>query len=175
VREHLNEVVKIEVVKMPKIYIVGKEIRYSYEALEKGDNRLPAFWDKCYKENIFAPLEMQINCVYDASHAGVFLDWHNSEKNFTYIVGILMKEDIIVPEGYIKRELPESEVALCWVKCKSIAKTRVVPFETTAEAIKKIGRSHSNMKWCIDLFHNIRSLMPDKNGDVLLDCYIPLD
>ena len=43
----MGDLVKIEVIKLPKIFIVGKEIRYSDEALNKGDNRLPGFWDKC--------------------------------------------------------------------------------------------------------------------------------
>ena len=69
-----NEVVKIEIIKFPKLYIVGKKLTYNNEALDSGDNRLPAFWDKCIKENIFAPLELQKNYVYHDSPAGVFAD-----------------------------------------------------------------------------------------------------
>ena len=59
----MNEVVKLEVIRLPKLYIIGKEIRYSYEALENGDNRLPTFWENCIKENIFAPLESQTEYI----------------------------------------------------------------------------------------------------------------
>jgi predicted transcriptional regulator YdeE len=171
----INEVVKIEVKKFPKLYIIGKQIRYSFDALDKGDNRLPAFWDKCINENIFAPLESQIGNIYDISYAGVFLDWYLGDSDFTYIVGMLMEDGTVIPDGYIVRELAETEVALCWVKCKELAKTRVVSFESTDKAIKKIGRDFSRMKWCIDLYDFTRSMTPDENGYVILDCYIPLD
>ena len=171
----MNEVVKLEVIKMPRLYIVGKEIRYSYEALDNGDNRLPDFWRKCIEEDVFAPLELQKNYVYDTSHASVFIDWYLGDSNFTYIVGILMKEGASIPDGYIVRELAETEAALLWVKCKALPETRVVPFESTDKAIKKIGRDFSGMKWCIDLYDRLRSTTPDENDYVILDCYIPLN
>ena len=171
----MNEVVKLEVIKLPKLYIVGKEIRYSHVALDNGDNRLPAFWEKCIKDNVFAPLEAQTDSIYINSHASVFLDWYLGDDDFTYIVGMLMKDGAAIPDGYVVRELAETDAALCWVKCKELAATRAVPFESTAEAIKKIGRDFSGMRWCIDLYDRLRSETPDENGYVILDCYIPLD
>jgi len=171
----MEDLVKFEIIKLPSIYIVGKEIRYSDAALNNGDNRLPGFWEMCYKENAFAPLEAQTEYVLNHSHAGVFLDWYLGDGDFSYIVGMLMKEGVTIPEGYAARELAETDAALCWVKSKSLTETRAVPFESTAKAIKENGRSCANMKWCIDLYHRSRSVIPDENGEVILDCYIPLD
>jgi len=171
----MDEVINLEVVKLPKLIAVGKKFRYSYEALNNGDNRLPDFWNKCYKESVFAPLESQMEYIFDCSHAGIFFDWHSGDSNFSYIIGMLMKDGVSVPDGYSTHELTESEIALCWVKCKSLAETRAVPFESTAKAIEDIGRGCANMKWCIDLYHPSRSTTPDENGEVILDCYIPLD
>ena len=171
----MNELIKSEVARLPKLLIVGKEIRYSDAALNNGDNRLPAFWDKCCEERIFDPLESQAEHLFVASHVGVFLDWYLGDGDFSYIVGMLMKAGAVVPNGYFMRELPETDVAICWIKCKSIAETRTVPFESTAKAIEKMGRSCADMKWCADLYHSLRSTAPDENGDVILDCYIPLD
>lgn len=171
----INEVVKLEVIKLPKLYIVGKEIRYSDKALNNCDNRLPAFWEKCIKADAFAPLESQTDYIYNNSHAGVFIDWYLGDGGFSHIVGMLMKDGAVVPDGYIVRELAETEVALCWVKCKALTETRSVPFESTEKAIKNIGRDFSGMKWCIDLYDRSRSTTPDENGYVILDCYIPLD
>ncbi len=171
----MNEVVRLEIIRMPTVYIMGKEIRYSDEALNSGDNRLPEFWDKCCKEGIFAPLTSQLDCIYDSSPVGVFLDWYLGDGNFSYIVGMLMKENAVLPDGYVVRRLEETDAALCWVKCQSITDTRTVPFESTAKAISEAGRSCGNMKWCIDLYNSERSVTPDENGYVILDCYIPLD
>jgi len=170
-----DEVVRLEVVKLPTLYIVGKAIRYSDEALNNGDNRLPAFWDKCLQDNVFAPLAAQSEYIFLNSYAGVFLDWDLGDGNFTYIVGMLMKYGAVVPDGYVTRELAATDTAWCWVKCKDLAATRAVPFEATAHAIEQIGRDFSAMKWCIDLYDRSRSTTPDENGYVILDCYIPLN
>ena len=171
----MSELIKFEVVKLPKLWIIGKELRYSDDALNNGDNRLPAFWDKCYQECIFNPLEAQAEYLFDTSHVGVFLDWYLDDGDFSHVVGMLMKDGATVPAGYFARELPETDVALCWFKCKSITETRTAPFEPIAEAIEKIGRSCENMKWCADVYHPSRSVTPDENGFVIFDCYIPLD
>ena len=171
----MNEIVKCEVVKLPKIYIAGKEIRHSDKALNCGDNRLPSFWNQCYENDVFAVLESQPEYIFDMSHVGVFMDWDLGDGEFSYIVGMLMKSGAAIPEGYSMRELKETDVAHCWVKTKSLLDTRTVPFESTARAIKEIGRSFGNMQWCADIYHPLRSVEPDENGEVILDCYIPLD
>jgi predicted transcriptional regulator YdeE len=171
----MDDLVKFEIIKFPKTFIVGKKFRYSYDALDSGDNRLPAFWDICYKDNIFAPLELQTKYIFNSSHTGVFFDWHLGDRDFSYIIGLLMKDKVAVPEGYSIYELNETDVALCWIKCKSLNKNRAVPFESTAKAIEENGRSCNNMKWCIDLYDHSRSTIPDENGYVILDCYVPLD
>ena len=171
----MNEVVKLEVIKLPKLFIVGKEFSYSHEALDNGDNRLPAFWEECIEGNIFTNLESQEDFIYNNSHTGVFFDWYLGDGNFTYIVGMLMKDGFTIPNGYVARELAETEAALLWVKCKELKETRAIPFESTNKAIKNIGRDFSKMKWCIDLYDAFRSTTPDENGYVILDCYIPLD
>lgn len=171
----MDDLVKFEILKLPKICIVGKELRYSDEALNHGDNRLPAFWTECCKENIFAPLAVQTEYVFDSSPVGAFLDWYLGDGDFSYIVGLMMKEGVTVPPGYRSRELKETEVALCWVKCKALNETRAAPFDSAAKAIQDSGHSFTNMKWCIDLYHHTRSTTPDENGNVILDCYIPVE
>jgi len=171
----MDDLVKLEVITLPKIIAVGKKFRYSYDALDNGDNRLPCFWDECYQENIFASLEAQIEHIYDISHAGVFFDWHLGDSNFSYIIGLLMKEGATIPQGYSAYEITETDVAWCWVKSKSLMETRAVSWGSTAKAINENSRSCTNMKWCADLFHPSRSTMPDANGEMILDCYIPLD
>jgi len=171
----MNVVVRLEIVQLPTLYVIGKSIRYSHEALDNGDNRLPAFWDQCNKELLFAPLESQTDNIYLDSYAGVFLDWDLGDSDFTYFVGMLMKEGAIVPFGYSVRELAATEAAWLWVKAKALAETRAVPFESAEKAIKELGRDFAGMKWCIDLYDRARSTTLDENGRVILDCFIPLD
>ncbi len=171
----MDDLVRFEIIRLPKCFIVGRGYRYSYDALDNGDNRLPAFWNECYKDAVFAPLESQTEYIYDDSHVGVFIDWHLGDNNFTYIIGLLMKEGAVVPSGYVIRELEETDAAFCMVKCKNLTETRAVPFGSAAKKIAQINRSCAGMRWCIDLYHKTRSTVPDENGCVILDCYIPLD
>ena len=170
----MSDIAKFEIIKLPRLIAVGKKFRYSYEALNSGDNRLPAFWDKCYAENTFAPLESQIEYVFNTSHAGVFFDWRR-DSNFSYIIGLLMKEGATIPSGYSSYDIAASDAAWCWAKSKDLMETRAVSWGSTDKAIQESGRSCANMPWCADLFHPVRSTTPNEHGEVILDCYIPLD
>ena len=171
----MDELIGIETFHIPALLVVGKELRYSDDALNAGDNRLPAFWDECESTNIFAPLESQPNFVFDPSHAGVFLDWYLGDGDFSHVVGLLMKPGAEIPGGYFVRELPAAEVAHCRIRCKSLLERRAISFEPIASGLASIGRSCADMKWCADLFHPARSVAQDENGYAILDCLIPLD
>lgn len=171
----MDDIVKFEVIRLPKVCVVGRELRYSDKALNEGDNPLPAFWKTCCEENIFAPLASQTEYVFNEAPVGFFSDWYLGDGNFSYIVGLLMKAGAAVPPGYVLRELEEARVAWCQVKCKALSDTRAAPFESTAKAIEDSGHSFANMKWCIDLYHPVRSTVQDENGDVILDCYVPVE
>ena len=171
----MSDIAKFEIIKLPRLIAVGKKFRYSYEALNSGDNRLPAFWDKCYAENIFAPLEAQAEYVFNSSHAGVFFDWRQEDKLFSYIIGLLMKEGTTIPPGYSSYEIAATDVALIWANVKDLMETRAAPWDPTGKAIEESGRSCANMPWCADVFHPVRSTTPAENGELILDCYIPLD
>ena len=171
----MDKLVGIEVVKLPALLAVGRELRYSDDALNAGDNRLPAFWDACEREHIFAPLEAQAEFVFDPSHAGVFLDWYLGDGDFSHVVGILMKLGAAIPDGYFVRKLAAAEGARCRVKCKSLLERRAISFDPIAGGLASIGRSCANMKWCADLFHPQRAAETDGDGYAILDCLIPLD
>lgn len=172
----MYQLVQFEIIALPKVYIVGKEIRYSDEALNQGDNRLPGFWDECCMKNVFAPLEAQTESVFDGSHVGVFLDWNLGDGNFSYIVGMLMKEGVTVPDGHFIRELAETDVAVGWIKGAFAGRGGYGnAYDLVVKAIQEYGRSNDKMTWCMERYDSLRFTSPDECGEVILDCYIPLD
>lgn len=172
----MYQLVQFEMIALPKVYIVGKEIRYSDEALNQGDNRLPGFWDECCMKNVFAPLEAQTESVFDGSHVGVFLDWNLGDGNFSYIVGMLMKEGVTVPDGYFIRELAETDVAVGWIKGAFAGRGGYGnAYDLVVKAIQEYGRSNDKMTWCMERYDRLRFTTPDECGKVILDCCIPLD
>lgn len=167
---------KFEVITLPNVSIVGKKIRYSDAALNGGDNRLPGFWDTCYRENIFAPLESQPEYIFDRSHVGVFLDWYLGDGDFSYIVGMMMKKGVTVPKGYFIRELAETDVAVGWVKGKFPGRGGCGnAYDLIVKALREHGRRNEKMTWCMERYDCLRFTKPDEYGDIILDCYIPLD
>lgn len=174
--ESMNTLVKFDIITLPKLYVVGKELRYSDEALNTGDNRLPDFWDECYRENIFAPLESQASYVFDSSHVGVFLDWNLGDGDFSYAVGLLMKEGVSVPDNYFIRELPETDVAVGWIKGKFTGRGGYGSvYDLVTKAMSEHGRSNTKMTWCMEMYNCPRFTEPNEDGDTILDCYIPVD
>ncbi len=171
----MGELVKLEVKRLPKLKLVGKELRYNMEAHMKGDNRIPAFWDKCFSDDTFSILEKQENYVYDNSYVGVMLDWDKGDGDFSYIIGMLMKDGLSVPEGYYCIDLDEADVAIGWIKGKDTADVCSSAHSLTEQALNAEGYSCDKMKWCMELYNCPRFTTPDTNGDIILDYYIPIN
>jgi predicted transcriptional regulator YdeE len=170
----MSELIKFEVVELPKLLLVGKEIRYSMEEQMTGQNRLPAFWGACFAENIFAPLEAQAEQVYDPAYVGVMVDWDRGDGEFSYIVGMLMKEGAAVPEGYQSRELDACRAAVGWIKGVE-AEVYQSAHSLTEHELRGQGYTGEKMRWCMELYNCPRFTQPDENGEIILDYYIPID
>ncbi len=171
----MSELIKFEVKRLPNIKLVGKELRYNMEAHMKGDNRIPAFWDKCFTDGTFSLLEKQTSFIYDSAYVGVMLDWDNGDGDFSYIVGMLMKDGVSVPDGYYYKDIEETDVAIGWIKGKNTADVCSSAHSLTEQAIKENGYKCDKMKWCMELYNCPRFTTPDENGDIILDYYIPIN
>ncbi len=171
----MPELIRFEIAKLPEVLLIGKEIRHNMHEQMQGTNPLPAFWDRCFAENAFDPLEAQADFVYDASYVGVMIDWERGDGNFSYIVGMLMKAGAKVPDGYYGKTIPATDVAIGWIRGKSVPEVCAVAHESTERALREKGRACDGIKWCMELYNCPRFTEPDENGDIILDYYIPLD
>ncbi len=170
----MARLIKFEVVELPKIYLVGKEVKYTIEVHKKGDNRISAFWDKCLADGTFSALEKQQEYVYQPAYVGTCIYSDMGYGNFSYICGMLFKQGVTVPEGYVVHEIGEEKIGVCWIKGKDAADVCSNAHEITMQAIKNNGLCPNQMKWSMQLFTNPRFTIPDANGEVILDYYIPL-
>lgn len=165
---------KFEIVELPKIYLVGKESKYNIELHIKGDNRIPAFWDKCLADGTFPVLEKKSEHICEPAYVGTTIDWDMGYGTFSYICGMLFKEAVTVPDGYVMRELGAEKVGLCWIKGKNTEDVCSNAHRLAEQAIKSNGFYPNQMKWTMELFNNPRYTTPDENGEIILDYYIPL-
>ncbi len=170
----MGTLVNFEVKKLPELKLIGKELRHGMEALMKGDNPLPAFWDECFGAAIFAPLEAQAAQVYDPSYLGVMLDWARGDGMFSYVIGMLMLPGAEVPEGYYCATLAETDAAIGYIRGKDTADVCSNAHELTERALKEKGLQCDGMAWSMELYNCPRFTTPDENGDIVLDYYIPL-
>ncbi len=170
----MANLIKFEVVELPKLYLIGKELRYSMELHMKGDNRIGAFWDKCFEENIFATLEKQEQVLFDKAYVGVMIDWDKGDGDFSYICGMLFNEGASVPDGYVMKELDATKAGVSWIQGKNVEDVCMNAHKLTEEAVKENGGNFDNYSWCMELYNCPRFTNPDENGDIILDYYIPV-
>lgn len=170
----MAKVIHFEVVDLPKVYLVGKEIRHNIEDYIKGNNRIPAFWDECLADGTFLALEKQQSYIYEPAYVGACIDWDSGYGTFSYICGMLFKEGVTVPEGYVLREIGEEKIGMCWIKGKDAADVTGSAHTLTMQAIRNAGLCPNQMRWSMQLFTSSRFSIPDEKGEVILDYYIPL-
>lgn len=170
----MGALINFEVKKLPRVKLLGKELRYGMDALMRGDNPLPGFWDKCFAEDAFAPLEAQGAQVYDPSYVGVMTDWDRGDGDFSYIVGMLMREDTLAPEGYYSKLLEPAEIAVGYIQGKDTQDVCGNAHELTEQALKEKGYRCDGMAWSAEVYNCPRFTEADADGNIVLDYYIPL-
>lgn len=171
----MGEIIKLEVKRLPSIKLIGKELRYNMDLHMQGENRIPDFWNKCFADEIFFPLENQADHVYDKDYVGVMCDWDKGDGDFSYVVGMLMNNSAAVPEGYCCKDIEETDVAIGWIKGKSTSDVCSNAHELTEKTLIENGYKFDNMKWCMELYNCPRFTTPDENGYIILDYYVPID
>lgn len=68
----MARIFKFEIADMPKVYLVGRESKYNIQTYIQGDNRIPAFWDKCLADGTFKELEKQWEFLYEPGVCGCY-------------------------------------------------------------------------------------------------------
>ena len=85
------------------------------------------------------------------AHLGFYYDINiNDSGTFSYIVGSLMKEGTVIPEGFACHEIPPSEFALCWYKYKDDDDIWAVAHSTVAKYMEEQGYEGSG--GCSELY-----------------------
>jgi len=171
----MAEFVNFEVVELPKLHLIGKELRHNMEAIMTGENKIPGFWEECMADNVFKTLEEQADFLYDKAYVGVMMDWERGDGNFSYIVGMLFKDGVKAPEGFIMKELEPTKAAVGWIKGKDVFDVCKDAHQMTEAVLKEKGLNCDKIYWCMEHYDGERFLIPDENGDIILDYYIPVE
>lgn len=169
----MGKLIKLEVISLPKLCLVGKELKINMEEHMKGNNRIPGFWDKCFGDGTFSTLEQQPDFIYNDAYVGFMMDWDKGDGYFSYVCGILMKEGVTIPDGFIMRGIEPTDAAVGWIQGKDTADVCSDAHAKTEKALREAGYKCDDMKWCMELYNCPRFTTPDENGEIILDYYIP--
>lgn len=172
----MGNLIKFDVKDLPELCVVGKELKINIEKHMKGQNTIPAFWDKCFADGTFAKIEELKDFVYDDAYIGFMADWANGDGYFTYICGMLMKPNCPLPNSdYIARSLSPTTAAIGWIQGTSTQDVCSTAHADTQKALEEAGYNSDHSEWCMELYNCPRFTTPDENGNIILDYYIPCD
>jgi predicted transcriptional regulator YdeE len=166
------KLVKFEVRELPKLRVIGNEIRVKMSALGT-NNPIPAFWEQCMSGGVFATLEKILReNIYDPAYVG-FMKML-SEHEFLYVCGMLMKPDTKVPEGFVKHDIEACAVGIGWVQGNE-QDIYMAEHILVSNAVKNAGYMYDVSKdWTSELYNCPRFTNPDENGNKIVDYYMPV-
>ncbi len=103
-REGKAEIINFSVIELDHCKLIGKEIQCTMGHPQ--GNPIPAFWGKCMEDGTFGILEGYSDRVYSNASIGWMGNFSTVDNTFTYVVGVLVKPDAIVPEGMVGIDIP---------------------------------------------------------------------
>jgi predicted transcriptional regulator YdeE len=167
------KLVKFEVKKLPKLCVIGKEIRAKMTEMMGPNNPIPAFWEKCMSEDVFTTLGKALSeSIYDSAYVG-FMKMLN-EDEVVNVCGMLMKPDAKAPEGFVKYDIESFTAGIGWVQGKE-PDIYTAEHTLVEEALIKAGYTYDASKgFAIELYNCPRFTNPDENGNKTIDYYIPI-
>lgn len=168
----MAKLIKLETTQLPKVYVVGKEIRVKMSDIMGENNPLGGFWGKCMSDGTFNELAKQN--VYSNDYVGLMVDWDAGDGYFVYICGMLLKDDVTPGSEYTVRELGSTKIAVSWVQGTDTADVCMNAHNITAEALKEKGIDIETIGWCMEVYNHPRYTTPDANGEIILDYYVPI-
>lgn len=170
----MGSLVKFEVAEMPDVLVVGKEIRHNLRALRRGSNPIPAFWERCFQDGTFPALEAQGGQIQSPGYVGVMTNWDKGFRNYSYVVGMLMKAGADVPEGFVGYPLGAAQVATGWLQGKDAADAGANAHDSTQQELEAQGYKWAKAKWCMERYVHPRFTTPDENGNIIMDYCFPV-
>jgi predicted transcriptional regulator YdeE len=118
-------------------------------------------------------LEAAGDRIYDPSYVGFMCRWGGDDGKFTYIVGMMMKGETPVPEGFDAEDISACTAAVGWIKGKESDIYQASHPMTAAEMEKQNLKMDEPQGWCMELYNCPRFTQADENGEKILDYYIP--
>ena len=153
--------------------IVGKEMR-----TKPMTQSIPALWGRCFTDGTYDRLvEMKEHIPTDISndYIGYMRDFDSGDGSFTYLVGMFMKPDTPVPDGYAAYGIPACTLAKAWIEGEEYD-IYSNAHALTVDAIRKQGYEPDWQAFFqCEVYTDERLGVPKSKGEkvLTLDFYLP--
>jgi predicted transcriptional regulator YdeE len=114
-------------------------------------------------------------CLAEYDYLGLMTFSDMSGSDFTYWIGMFAESNTPVPDGYLAYDLPESDIAVAWVKGKEpeiYGKDEIVIKKFQEAELSKLRFDINGGGVSLERYNCPRFTTPDADGNVTLDyCY----
>jgi predicted transcriptional regulator YdeE len=108
------QLIDFKVIKLENCKMVGKEIKCIMG--HPDGNPIPAFWGKCFEDGSMNILETHPDRLYCNASIGWMGNFNMDDGSFSYVVGVFVKPDAVVPTDMIGIDMPEAKFAVGTIK-----------------------------------------------------------
>lgn len=160
------EIVKVYKQSVPATRFIGKK----YGDADRVDGGFGMQWGQWFENGWFAPLEPMAADYEDGGAYIGLMRWKDGEP-FEYYIGMFLKPESAVPEGYESVDFGEGDIAVAWLKGPE---NEVYSHEDqAAQACGKEGYNAaadgSGAFWFFERYACPRFTTPDDKGEIILD------
>jgi predicted transcriptional regulator YdeE len=158
---------------LPNLYVVGK-----LKKLEKHErttsNNVYKLWTESLNTKMFTSLSAL--STYTNDYVGFLTDFDDVNNVYSYIIGMLVYgNNYEIPKGYSIKKLEGSKIAHSYIKASSPREAHIKSYLLTKHVAEAAGYPVNNVTWHLESYNKKRYLKRDKDGDLTLDFYIPLN
>lgn len=168
----MASIVKIDFVDFGPVRVIGKEVKAK---VDEENNPIPQFWMKCFEDGTFRTLEAIASDVVNPAYIGWEGEYDPNSGVFSYIVGMFMKPNTPVPDGFTYRDLPACKMAIGWIKGEE-PEIYMKGMDLTIAAMREKGYEYDDAEgYMVEVYTCERFVTPQNKGEkeIILDYYMP--
>ncbi|MBC7320656.1 GyrI-like domain-containing protein [bacterium] len=168
----MSNLVNLSFIDFGPARVIGKK---TIARVEGAENPIPQFWMKCLEDGTLQVLESMPSYILNPAYIGWEGEYDPNTQEFSYIVGMLMKPDTPIPEGFDFRDLPSCKMAIGWIKGKE-PEIYMDGVYLILSSMRDLGFEYDESAgYMIEVYTYERFVMPQERGEdeVILDLYIP--
>ena len=166
----MAEIIKVYMEQFPAVRLIGR--RYS-NAQRDAHGSYATTWNEWFENKLFEPLEAACGCAAD--YLGFMrCDESDFARTFKYWIGVFAPSDTEVPQGYEFLDIPQADVAICWIQGGQNDAGIYAMHEAcmSAFAQNSMGnfmRDEENRTYFFERYNCPRFTEPDTQGNIILD------